>query len=209
MRIGILALQGCVEPHKRHLRACFAEPVEVRTKHDLENIDGLIIPGGESTTLLKLIQIFELEDALLDAAKRIPFWGICAGSIVMAKNVFHPAQHSLGLIDLDVERNSYGRQRESFTTRLNEESGGYEVAFIRAPRFLRLGPSVRLLESNDGEVVSVEIPGSHLVTSFHAELNPRLPSPYHSAFVERCEERHARRLFTEAKVVPTRFTAAL
>ena len=100
--VGILALQGCVEPHGQHLRALGAEPRFIKQSKDLKGIQGLILPGGESTTMLKLAHQFQLWDELRELGKTIPFWGICAGSILMARKVENPAQESLGIMDIEV-----------------------------------------------------------------------------------------------------------
>jgi len=182
-RVGILALQGAVEPHKAHLIALGCEPVEIRTRAQLEKADfgGLIMPGGESSTMLKLLGIFEMKEALVNYAKTHPVWGICAGSILMAKHVENPDQESFGMIDLDVRRNAYGRQLDSFTTEL---AGMREAAFIRAPQFKRVGRDVKVLATHNGEPVWVEA-GLHMATSFHPELAWEKPSPVHKAFVDK------------------------
>lgn len=200
--IGILALQGCVEPHRKHLLACGADVLEVRTREDLNNVDGLIIPGGESTTLLKLLNIFSLEEALINAAKKIPFWGICAGAILMAKKVTHPEQTSLALMDIEVERNSYGRQLESFTTQIEQST----VAFIRAPRITKLDTSkLDDIQKYNDDIVFVR-QGRHQVSTFHPELSQDAPSRFHQEFVQRCLEnkiRHNTRHETMERVTGT------
>ncbi|MEO5667432.1 MAG: pyridoxal 5'-phosphate synthase glutaminase subunit PdxT [Bdellovibrionota bacterium] len=180
-RVGILALQGAVEPHKAHLEALSCEPVEIRTRADLEKADfgGLILPGGESSTMLRLLNIFGMKEALVAYAKTHPVWGVCAGSILMAHHVENPEQESLDLIDLDVRRNAYGRQLDSFTTEL---AGMREAAFIRAPQFKRVGSDVRVVASHNGEPVWIDS-GRHMATSFHPELAWEKPSPVHVAFV--------------------------
>ena len=182
-RVGILALQGAVEPHKEHLKAMGCEPVEVRTREALEKADfeGLIMPGGESSTMLRLLNIFGMKEALSNYAKTHPVWGICAGSILMAKTVENPDQESFALIDLDVRRNAYGRQLDSFTT---EVAGMREAAFIRAPQFKRVGKDVKILATHKGDPVWVES-GRHMATSFHPELAWEKPSPVHQAFLEK------------------------
>ncbi len=180
-KVGVLALQGCVQPHFAHLRAAGAEPVEVRTREDLNSVDGLILPGGESSTMLKLLNTLGLKQALCDFAARKPVWGICAGSILMAREVTHPQQESFAFMDISVERNAFGRQLESFTTEL---AGMKDVAFIRAPRIRTLGPGVRVLADLEGEPVWVE-EGRHMASTCHPELSPETPSPFHLRFVER------------------------
>ncbi len=184
MKIGILALQGCVEPHERHLKALGVDTIQVRRADQLnsDHIAGLIIPGGESTTMLKLLDRFQMTDALKKFSKDRPVWGICAGSILMAAKVSHPEQNSFGMIDMDVERNSYGRQLESFSIPL---AGNSEVAFIRAPKILRHGPNVKVIESLEGEAVWV-LEGRMMASTFHPELSPAVPSTLHKYFVELC-----------------------
>lgn len=174
VRIGVLALQGDFALHARALARIGAGAVEVRKPAGLEGVDGLIIPGGESTTLLKLMEAWEFVPALekFHAAGR-PLFGTCAGLIVLAREVLNPRQFSLGLIDVTVERNAYGRQRESFETegeaRLGVETAPIKMVFIRAPRIRRVGPAVTPLVEHRGECVMAR-EGSVLVAAFHPEL---------------------------------------
>jgi pyridoxal 5'-phosphate synthase pdxT subunit len=174
MRIGVLALQGDFALHAAVLRRVGAEPVEVRKPGQLDDVDGLIIPGGESTTLLHLMDAWDFAPALRDFhASGRPLFGTCAGLIVLARDVESPRQPSLGLIDVTVERNSYGRQRESFEAEtqaaLGHEAGPLRMVFIRAPRILRAGPGVEVLARHGGDPVLAR-EGSVLVASFHPEL---------------------------------------
>lgn len=178
MRVGILAVQGCVEPHRKHVEALDAELVEVRRSEDFKTIDALILPGGESTTMLKLIDHFGIWGDLLKASKEIPFWGICAGSILMAKKVTDPAQKSLGIMDIDIQRNGYGRQVDSAQAKIND----YEVAFIRAPIVSRSGKGCDVLAKYKGDPVWIQ-QGMHMISTFHSELNTECPSPFHKAFL--------------------------
>ena len=139
--IGVLALQGAVEPHRAHIEAAGGEFRAVKTPEQFDAVDGFILPGGESTTMLKLIETFGLWDALVRNFKTKPVWGICAGAILIAERVTHPQQKSFGLLPLTVERNGYGRQLESH----HAEIDGYEVSFIRAPIFTDVGPDVAIL----------------------------------------------------------------
>jgi 5'-phosphate synthase pdxT subunit len=180
-RIGILALQGAVEPHAQHLRKLGAEPVYVRLPHDLEGISGLILPGGESTTMLKLAKQFDLWEPLKERAAEIPYWGICAGSILMAKSVENPNQESLGVMDIAVKRNAYGRQLESFQQELQTDSGPQAAVFIRAPKFTSLGRGVHVAGTLAGEAVFLE-EGRHMVTAFHPELTDN--SWFHQRFLK-------------------------
>jgi len=112
-KIGVLALQGDFEAHEKALARAGAEPVEVRSAEDLQNVDGLVIPGGESTTMWKLLVEENLLQPLREFGARRPIFGTCAGAILLALDVSNPPQPSLGLMDIDVERNAYGRQLES------------------------------------------------------------------------------------------------
>ncbi len=170
-KVGILSLQGCVEPHAEHLKAIGLEPLSIFKARDLDSIHGLILPGGESTTMLKLAMEWGLWEALSSKAKEIPFWGICAGSILMAKEVENPAQPSLGVMDLKVRRNAYGRQVDSFQGSIELSEGKEEApaVFIRAPKFVSWGSGVRVAGKVGGECVYLE-DGQHMVTAFHPEL---------------------------------------
>jgi 5'-phosphate synthase pdxT subunit len=176
MRIGVLALQGDFALHTRALARCdgAVEVVEVRKPEELEDLDGLIIPGGESTTLLKLMDAWGFVPALekFHAGGR-PIFGTCAGLILMAREVTSPPQFSLGLIDVGVERNAYGRQRESFEAPGTAELDGcpvpVEMVFIRAPRIRRVGADVHTLARHGGEAVMAR-QGTVLVATFHPEL---------------------------------------
>jgi 5'-phosphate synthase pdxT subunit len=177
--IGVLALQGCVRAHKKHIEALGAKYLEVRRPEDFLSLDGLILPGGESTTMIKLIEHFGIWDLLKKKAREIPYWGICAGTILMAKTVKNPAQKSLGIINIEVQRNAYGRQLQSHQSLLNN----YGVSFIRAPVIKNLSKNVELLASHQDSPVWVR-EGKHRVATFHAELNPQTPSPFHKEFIE-------------------------
>lgn len=171
--VGILSLQGCVDPHADHLRALGAQVRFIKQKKDLNGIQGLILPGGESTTMLKLAKKFELWQELRPLSQKIPFWGICAGSILMAKRVENPAQDSLGIMDLEVRRNAYGRQIDSFQQPIELTNGKKEPAvFIRAPKFLSWGDQVQVGGRVNREAVFLES-GPHMVTAFHPELTER------------------------------------
>jgi len=191
MRIGVLALQGDFALHAAALRRVGAEPAEVRKPGQLDDVEGLIIPGGESTTLLHLMDSWDFQPALraFHASGR-PLFGTCAGLIVLAREVESPRQASLGLIDVTVERNSYGRQRESFeaetTARLGQTEQPLRVVFIRAPRILRAGPAVDVLARHAGDPVLAR-QGTVLVASFHPELTD--DRAVHQYFVRMSEVR--------------------
>lgn len=174
MQIGVLALQGDFARHRAALARCGVEVCEVRKPEHLGQVDGLIIPGGESTTLLHLMQTWEFVPALQAFhAQGRPIFGTCAGLIVVAREVENPRQFSLGIIDVTVERNAYGRQRESFettgTARLDGRDVPVEMVFIRAPRIRRAGPGVEVLARHAGEPVMAR-QAAVLVSAFHPEL---------------------------------------
>lgn len=176
-RVGVLALQGDFEAHRRALERAGAEAVEIRTAGELEGVDALIIPGGESTTMVKLLQMENLLDPLRDFGQRKPVFGTCAGAILLAENVNNAPQASLGLMDIDVERNAYGRQLDSRIAHLTPlgMDGGLEAVFIRAPIIRRVGNDAKVLASYEGDPVLVEH-GRHLAATFHPELtaDPRV-----------------------------------
>lgn len=174
MKIGVLALQGDFALHRKALDRIGVASVEVRMPGQLDEVAGLIMPGGESTTLLKLLDAWEFVPALekFHGAGK-PIFGTCAGLILLAREVTNPAQYSLGFIDVTAERNGYGRQRESFETvgtgDLGEGDAPLKMVFIRAPRIRRLGAGVAALAHHQGECVMAR-QGSVLVAAFHPEL---------------------------------------
>ena len=172
-RVGVLALQGDFEAHERALQRAGAEAVEVRSAADLENIQGLVIPGGESTTMMKLLELENLLGPLREFGKQKPIFGTCAGAILLASEVSNPPQASLGLMDIGVERNAYGRQLDSRIAHLKPEGdrqeGDLEAVFIRAPVIRRVGEGATVLARYQGDPVLVE-QGRHLVATFHPEL---------------------------------------
>jgi 5'-phosphate synthase pdxT subunit len=170
-KIGVLALQGDFEAHEKALARAGAEPVAVRSAEDLQNVDGLVIPGGESTTMWKLLEAEHLLEPLRKFGARRPIFGTCAGAILLASDVSNPPQPSLGLMDIDVERNAYGRQLESRIATLQPEGlkGDLEAVFIRAPIIRRVGGDAKVLARYRGDPVLVE-QGRHLVATFHPEL---------------------------------------
>jgi 5'-phosphate synthase pdxT subunit len=175
MRIGILALQGAVEPHRKKLETLGIESTLVRLPEDLASVAGLIMPGGESTTMLKLIHDYTLKPALIEFGRKRPVWGVCAGSILMAEHVENPGQESLSLLPISVRRNAYGRQNESFITHLSLKLPGQapadqEAVFIRAPQIVATGKGVAVLAEHGGLPVVVQH-GQNLASTFHPELS--------------------------------------
>ena len=170
MKIGVLALQGSVKEHKEMLRKCGAEPVEVRLPHDLDNVYGLVIPGGESTTISKLMKKYGLDKEIIRKYNiGMPIYGSCAGAIVLAKSIIPNNQPSLKLIDIIARRNDYGRQIDSFETEIEIEGiGNYKGIFIRAPT-LEITNGVKILAKHDGKAVMAQH-DDVLVTTFHPEL---------------------------------------
>jgi pyridoxal 5'-phosphate synthase pdxT subunit len=190
MRIGVLALQGDYEAHARALANAGADPVEVRTVDELQSVDGLVIPGGESTTMLKLLDYTGLMEPLRQFGKTKPLFGTCAGAILLAERVTNPEQASLGLMNIAVERNAYGRQLDSRIVRLDSADArrlgdAIEAVFIRAPIIRWVGERVRVLAEYNGDPVLVE-DGKHLVSTFHPELTQ--DCRVHSLFLEKVRE---------------------
>jgi 5'-phosphate synthase pdxT subunit len=190
MKVGVLSLQGDFEAHGAALERAGAEPVYVRNAAELEDLDGLVIPGGESTTMLKLMEYENLMEPIREFGRRKPIFGTCAGAILMASQVSNPAQDALGLMDLSVERNAYGRQIDSRVVRIDPEQeftkqtapGPLEAVFIRAPIIRSLGDGAKVLARYNGDPVLVE-QGKHLVATFHPELTQ--DSRVHQYFLEK------------------------
>ncbi|NCC22665.1 MAG: pyridoxal 5'-phosphate synthase glutaminase subunit PdxT [Alphaproteobacteria bacterium] len=177
--MGVLALQGAIQLHRPHIEAAGGEYLPVRTAGDFERADAFILPGGESTTMLKLIDAFGLEETMRKAFAEKPVWGICAGAILLAETVRNPEQKSFGLLPITVTRNAYGRQLES----IQQEIGGYPVSYIRAPVIEAVGPDVEVLAEREGQPVWVRR-GSAMASTFHPELTLRYPSPMHRTFAD-------------------------
>ncbi|MGC2636453.1 MAG: pyridoxal 5'-phosphate synthase glutaminase subunit PdxT [Acidobacteriaceae bacterium] len=190
-RVGVLAIQGDYEAHAQALREVGAEPVLVRKPEELASLDGLIIPGGESTTMLKFLERGGFLASLQDFVRTKPTFGTCAGCILLATEVTHPPQRSLGVLNATVERNAYGRQIdssiESAETKL--PGGPLEMVYIRAPRMVKTGDGVTVLAERDGFPVLVE-QGSILAATFHPELSR--DRRVHQRFVEMVRERMTR-----------------
>jgi len=181
--IGVLALQGAFDVHAKRLTELGAKAVLVRRPEQLAELDGLVIPGGESTTFLKNLEragFYEVLDAFVHSK---PLFGTCAGCILLAKDVANPPQRSFGVLDVSVERNAYGRQNDSVI--LNAETslpgGPLEMVYIRAPRISRVGATVETLATRNGDPTLVR-QGRLLAATFHPELTDDLR--VHQLFLE-------------------------
>ena len=199
VRIGVLALQGDVREHVRSLTAVGARPSEVRRPGDLDGVDGLVLPGGESTTMSRLLQVFELLEPLRErVAEGLPVYGSCAGMVLLADEVLdgRPDQQGVGGLDVVVRRNAFGRQVDSFETDLPFEGvGDVHAVFIRAPWVERTGERAEVLArvpdsggAAAGRVVAVR-QGRVLATSFHPELTG--DDRVHGLFVDMVKEARA------------------
>lgn len=187
-RVGVLALQGDFEAHQKALEKLGAEVVQVRTAEELESVSGLVIPGGESTTMLKLLHAENLMEPLRQFGKTRPILGTCAGAILVAAKVLNPEQESLGLVDIEIERNAYGRQLDSHVTRLHARTpvdADIEAVFIRAPVIRKVGAGVHVLARHRNDPVLVE-QGQHLVATFHPELTAE--ARIHRLFLDKVAE---------------------
>jgi pyridoxal 5'-phosphate synthase pdxT subunit len=182
-RVGVLAIQGDYAAHAEALTESGAEPVEVRKPEELDDLNGLVLPGGESTTMLKFLEKRHFFDALKEYCRRHPVFGTCAGTILLARDVQNPAQRSLGVLDIVVERNAYGRQIDSsiLTGQTSLPGGPLEMVFIRAPRIVRTGSAVEVLARRDDFATLVR-QGNVLAATFHPELSG--DRRVHKAFVE-------------------------
>jgi 5'-phosphate synthase pdxT subunit len=171
-RIGVLAIQGDYAAHATALAESGAQPCEVRKPDELSSLDGLILPGGESTTMLKFLEKHGFFEALETFANSKPVFGTCAGAILRAREVRNPSQRSMGVLDAVVERNAYGRQIDSaiLTAETDLAGGPLEMVFIRAPRIVSVGAGVQILAHRDDDPVLVR-QGSVLAATFHPELS--------------------------------------
>ena len=193
MGIGVLALQGAFIEHEKILEKIGVETFEIRKKSDLSNavlnnsIHGLIIPGGESTTIGKLLHDLDLFDDIKELiSDGLPTFGTCAGLILLAKKIENDDRVHLGLMDIKVKRNAYGRQLGSFFTE-NEfkHVGKVPMTFIRAPYITEVGKNVEILSEVDGNIVAAK-ENNILVTSYHPELNDNLQ--VHKFFIDMCKK---------------------
>lgn len=185
-KIGVLDLQGGVHEHIFHLQALGIEPVRVKVAEQFDDLAGLILPGGESTCLIRLLNIFEIAPKLREAhAQGMKIWGTCAGAILIANHI-EGDKPQLGLMDITVSRNAFGYQIDSFNTRVKvpKVTGNeVELTFIRAPKITAIGSQVQVLLQIDDYIAAAES-DSCLATVFHPELTPSLA--FHKYFVEKC-----------------------
>jgi 5'-phosphate synthase pdxT subunit len=199
LTLGVLAVQGDFAEHAAHLRRAAKQTRheiqvrEVRTPTDVEGLDGLIVPGGESTTIGKLLVAYGLQTPIREAAQHgMPLWGTCAGMILLARDILGTQPDGrIGLMDLTVQRNAFGRQIDSFETNLEFAGIDHPVhaVFIRAPLVERVGPEAEALATlPDGRVVAAR-QGNLLATAFHPELTPDVS--LHAWFIEQCAQRAA------------------
>jgi len=171
-QIGVLALQGAYDIHAERLNELGAITRFIRTPDQLEFLDGLVIPGGESTTFLKHLERAGFYDVLNDFVHTKPTFGTCAGTILLAKDVTSPTQRSFAVLDIEVERNAYGRQNDStiLTADTTLPGGPMEMVFIRAPRITRVADDIEVLATRDGNATLVR-KGKLLAATFHPELS--------------------------------------
>ncbi|MGX6446419.1 pyridoxal 5'-phosphate synthase glutaminase subunit PdxT [Neobacillus sp. K501] len=171
IKIGVLALQGAVREHIQSVEACGAEAIAIKCVEELKKVDGLILPGGESTAMRRLIDKYDFMDALKEFAREgKPMFGTCAGLILLAKNIVGQESH-IGVMDITVERNSFGRQVDSFEADLavKDVADSYPAVFIRAPHIVEAGAEVEILAKNNERIVAAR-EGQFLGCSFHPEL---------------------------------------
>ena len=193
MKIGVLALQGAFAEHRKMLKKLGIESFEIRKKSDLSNavndndIDGLIVPGGESTVIGKLLYDLDLFDDIKKIIlEGLPVFGTCAGLILLARKIENDSRTYLGAMDIKVRRNAYGRQLGSFFTESEFKGlGVIPMTFIRAPYISSVGKKVEILSEVDGNVVAAK-ENNILVTSYHPELNDDLK--VHEFFIEMCKK---------------------
>ncbi len=185
-KIGVLALQGDFLEHRQALRRLGIEAQEVRSPNQLDGLGGLIIPGGESTTIAKLMDLYNIREHLKERiTSGMAVWGTCAGMILLAKRLKEPDPEPLGVMDIEVSRNAYGRQVDSFEADLEMALIGKEpfhAVFIRAPKVIKAGEKAEVLASLDNAGAVVVKQGKLLATSFHPELTEDLR--FHSMFLK-------------------------
>ncbi|HTS59108.1 MAG TPA: pyridoxal 5'-phosphate synthase glutaminase subunit PdxT [Terriglobales bacterium] len=184
MKIGVLALQGDFEAHRKRLEELGTEVVLVKNPEQLEGIDGLVIPGGESSTFLKLLGDHGFEK-LKQFSREKPTFGTCAGAILLANEIENPKQTGLGALDIRIRRNAYGRQIDSSIRQGRFGSSPLEMVFIRAPKIERIGPEVEVLATEGSDPVVVR-QGRAMAATFHPELSA--DKRVHQVFLSLVEE---------------------
>ncbi|HEY2931364.1 MAG TPA: pyridoxal 5'-phosphate synthase glutaminase subunit PdxT [Acidobacteriota bacterium] len=185
----MLSFQGDFEAHTRAVQQAGAEPLQVRNRDQLGQCEALIIPGGESTTFLKFLELENFTQPLIDFGRERPIFGTCAGAILLASQVENPPQFSLGLMDMTVRRNAYGRQADSHSEICRSEMlqpDSFEAIFIRAPAITRVGDQVQVLASRDSNPIWVR-QGLHWAATFHPELSR--DRRIHELFLEETRKR--------------------
>lgn len=193
LKVGVLALQGCITPHISKLNELGVTAIKVTKLEDFNSLDGLIFPGGESTTMLKLANVMGLTEVIKNTVTSIPCWGICAGSILLAEEVVNPSQFSFKALPIRATRNAYGSQLDSFKTSVevnlgennSNEKTQIPIDFIRAPKLEPLNDSVEVLAYNDSDPVMLRYKNC-LTTSFHTELTEL--NLLHQYFLNICKE---------------------
>lgn len=191
VKIGILAIQGAITEHLQAVKECGAEAISVKTVQQLDIIDGLILPGGESTTIGMLLHRFKIDQKIREKAREgMPLYGTCAGAILLAKKITgkHKADH-LKIADITIERNAYGSQMDSFTTTIDLlppiNVKNVPAVFIRAPKIVSVGPKVRVL-SREGSNIICALDRTVLISTFHPELTK--DRTIHTFFITLCKE---------------------
>jgi pyridoxal 5'-phosphate synthase pdxT subunit len=191
IKIGVLALQGAVREHIRSVEECGVVGVAIKKVEELKDVDGLILPGGESTAMRRLIDKYNFMDALKEfAAEGKPMFGTCAGLILLAKNLVDHEPH-IGVMDITVERNSFGRQVDSFEADLaiKDVADSFPAVFIRAPHIVEAGEEVEILSKHNGRIVAAR-EGQYLGCSFHPELTDQHHlTAYFVAMVKEAKEK--------------------
>lgn len=189
MKIGVLALQGAFLDHMKVLARCGCEAVQIKLPDQLDEIDGLIIPGGESTTIGKLMMEFNFKEAInAKINEGMPVFGTCAGMILLAKNIYEREQPNLGVLDVTVKRNAFGRQVDSFEAPVTIGEIGdspFLAVFIRAPYFMDVNPNVNILAEYEGKIVMVR-QDNLLACAFHPELTQ--DNRVHQYFIDMIKE---------------------
>jgi 5'-phosphate synthase pdxT subunit len=191
MKIGVLSIQGGVTEHIKHLKALDVETVEVKNLSDLDDLDGLILPGGESTAISKILKERNMLNILKDKIlSGLPVWGTCAGMILLSKELEDTSVFNIGVMDIKVKRNAYGRQIDSFETHdviLEVSDNAIPLVFIRAPYISYVGDTVEILLKISGNIVAAK-QNNMLATSFHPELTNNLE--FHKYFLKMCKEKY-------------------